>query len=169
MTNSQPDAFSRDIQCLRAFAAGDWDLAVLDPSTVDTPLQSAKLVRLWAALERGQNPDSVRSAAEKLVANPELATQTQLLLAHIARKNGQAVQAVVTAQTALVDLGRRGRESWEVFAWVALAERVLGDALLVTGHPSEAAPHLTRARHLAPGAWFGQPRGSYQRRRAPTW
>lgn len=158
MANSQPDALSRDIQALHAFATAEWDSAVLDPSTVDTPLQTARLVRLWAALERGQNPESIRSAADRLVANPELATQTQLLLAHVDRRNGQVAQAVVTAQAALADLERRGRESWEVFAWVALAERVLGDALLATGRPAEAASHLTRARRLAPGAWFGQAR-----------
>ncbi len=44
---------------------------------------------------------------------------------------------------------------FEIFAWVPLAERVLGDALRAAGRAAEAAPHLARAHRLAPGAWFG--------------
>lgn len=157
MANSRPDAFSRDVRALAAFARGEWGSPLLATTDTESVFEVAGLVRAWAALERGEDPSAVRAEAERCAADPGLAGQATVVLARTALKTGRAAQAAELAQAALAALERRGRESWEVFAWVPLAERVLGDALAAAGRPAEAAPHLARARRLAPGAWFADP------------
>lgn len=155
MASGSPSSHGRELRALGAFAAGDWSSPLLgDPGDLPS-LPMAPFLHQWAVHERGGDGDGVRTAAERLIAEREFAAQARVLLARLALRGGQAPRAVSMARASLAELERRGRESWEVYAWVALAERVLAEALIAAGRGDEAAPHMARARRLAPGAWFG--------------
>lgn len=156
MSGRRPSTTGQDLRALAAFAAADWASPLLDEAGKESVLVAAPFIRLWAAHERGAEEGVIQLAAERLSADPELVAHGRLLLARLATRRGHTRQAGSLARTALEELERRGRESWEVFAWVALAERVLAEALIAAGRPAEAASHLARAHRLAPGAWFGQ-------------
>lgn len=153
---SGADHVTGELRALWAFSRGQWAAGELQPSSADTVVPAMRPLRLWAAWERGDHAERIWTDAQNLTPDPETTDLARLLLARMATSTGSQGEAIDLAQRALLNLERNGRESWEIFAWVPLAERVLGDALTAAGRPAEAAPHLARARRLAPGAWFGQ-------------
>jgi hypothetical protein len=153
----------RELGTLRAFGLGQWKDVSLDPPAVATVVPPARVLRLWAMLERGAAPDEVRQSAVALLDDPEVGALASLLVAAIDTRSGAAAAAVGRAEQAHADLERRGREAWEVYAWVPLAECVLADALAASGRGSLAPPHRARALALAPATWFGSGAAHWQR------
>lgn len=156
MANSQADPLARHLRGLAAFARGDWSSPSLIPRVEPALFPAIAVLQAWAALERGADPTTVRLRVEQIAANPELRDLAAVLLAEVDRRAGRTADAAASALAALAELERRGRESWESFAWIALADRVLADALEDAGRPDEAAHHRSRARRIAPGTWFGR-------------
>ena len=154
--STQDDPVVDDLKAMHAFCRADWAAPSLASQRPDPITPVLPALRAWAAFRRSGDAAAAQGRANELLGEPETAPFGRLLLAEIAWRHRTPTLAVELATGALAELNDRGRESWEAFAWVALAERVLGDALVTAGRPAEAAPHLARARHLAPGAWFGQ-------------
>lgn len=140
-----------ELDAIWAFTQAEWSHASLAEAQRVEVIPSAAPLRAWARFERGGAPGAVRPEAERLEQHPETRALARLLLARLDAASGSSERAVIAASEVLADLERRGRESFEIFAWVPLAERLLGDAQTAAGRPAEAAPHLARARRLAPG------------------
>lgn len=137
------------------FFRGDWADPALDPAPPARLVKAGDVLRLWARLERGGDPAEVARAAEAMEDNPEVADQARMLRTVALGRLGEAGQAVKLAGLSLERLEERGRESYEAFAWVPLAEWALGNALEAAGKPEAARPHLERATALGPNTWFG--------------
>ena len=138
------------------FFRGRWEDPALDPGTTSQFVRACNVMRAWARLERGEGLPEVVAAAAALEANPETAEPARLLHAVALLRQGQVDEAGHLARQAVERLGKQGRERYEAFVWVPLAEWVYGSVLDAAGERQEARRHLERAAALAPETWFGR-------------
>lgn len=153
------DRIGERLAPVRAFFRGDWDAPAFSADEDYRVFKSIAVMRLWAGLESGQPAAAIAAAAVPLEANPEIADPARLLRAAALLRIGDAAGSERLARAALAHLERDGRESFEAFVWVPVAEWVYGAVLSAAGREREARDHLARAVALAPGAWFARRRG----------
>lgn len=144
-----------DLEALRAFSRAEWTHPSLDEHEPPPVLPALRVLRLWAHLERRAPTEEVRQRASAWLDDPGIDELAALLMATIEIRDGSAARAVGRAEGALGALQEKGREDWQIFAWVPLAESVLARALVASGRSAAAIPHRERASALAPATWFG--------------
>ncbi len=139
------------------FCGGDWQNPRFDDVTIEDCLQFVRWLLEWRNMEIGQlTPEAVIERVEARAGSDDYAALARILEAEALRRLGDPVKARAIAEPALAKLDRKGRRSYESFAWIPLAEWELGRCLLDQHHVEEAVPHLRRAAQLAPATWFGR-------------
>jgi len=150
-----PDA--AEARALWGFFRGAWTSEML-AETSATGIQPAVWVcRLWAELERGKAVSEVMSRAKRLARHPQITDLANLLRAECLVRKGRAGAAVSIARAALANLQRFGRDRYEDAVWIALAHRILGEALTANHDRAAGERHLRQAARLAPNSWLAAP------------
>jgi hypothetical protein len=114
-----------DMEAVSYFARQEWRHPSLDPRPPAPEFPAGRVLRTWAALERGSPPSEVLEIANGLVRNPEIAPLAELLRAVALDHLERPEDARLAAGTAVAELRRRGRTSFEAAVWIPLAERVM--------------------------------------------
>ncbi len=110
----------------------------------------------YVVITANADPVVIFEEAEILANDPEISQPAHLLQAMALLRLDRTEEASVLAKDALHQLRTRGREHYEYFIWVPVAEWVYGKTLETSGDSLQAREHFARAAQIAPNAWFAE-------------
>ncbi len=150
------DGLLRELSVVRSFLWGEHGghAPQLDPHP--GAFEAAAVLRRWSRLEAGSASDDDTGALGQLPASSGTRDLARLALARHAHLAGRPGKARQIAGDAVWNLEQRARTDWPSAAWWTLGRWVLAEALLDSGEPEAALPHLEAVAAYAPGTFYGR-------------
>ena len=140
------------------FFQGEWGdprIAEVDPGSIH---RWVRVLRQWARFEVTGGLEESLARAQEFAATKEIGDLARVFEARLRLADGDAKEASQLADQALTMLEIECRVDYEACAWVPLAERILGEALLsVDGRRDDAEAVLASAAEHAPNTWIATP------------